>query len=474
MFSVLRKDFGRVEGVSEMPAENYYCPDNFFKKMTDLDSPKKNNDCYFYYYSTCAKGDNCTFRHEPSALGCETMCSFWKEGKCLNVHCNFRHMELRKNRKAIPCYWESQPVGCLKAHCPFLHQNPRPSDDSSIDHSNLSSVSDRSVSENMLNDQLNQQNERKVTAVDSLVVNFEEESDNESGPSNSPNKNGNRIVTVKTLEEIKLEKIHAEAAAYYSYFDQTHSSQVAEVGEDLRQRIFDRMILNKTLPERIVTLPQSEKPNMTFITTLNPPKRRLSNDELANILGDESLRKKPRIVFDREAENLEVTLSKKPAKVYYSLAHDPNRKVTRRKLPINSPNLSDIKIKTLAEIRAEKQARALNEINTEESDQEVTSTSMEENPVENNHKENSEKHTKNATLRKKIKLRRPVLDLASERNEEESDVLKNDQMDTSTELCDADNFSGKAIDEHLLLESDDDDESVTLKVEEELLNDFDD
>ncbi|XP_023013977.2 uncharacterized protein isoform X3 [Leptinotarsa decemlineata] len=430
MFSVLRKDFGRVEGVSEMPAENYYCPDNFFKKMTDLDSPKKNNDCYFYYYSTCAKGDNCTFRHEPSALGCETMCSFWKEGKCLNVHCNFRHMELRKNRKAIPCYWESQPVGCLKAHCPFLHQNPRPSDDSSIDHSNLSSVSDRSVSENMLNDQLNQQNERKVTAVDSLVVNFEE--------------------------------------------DQTHSSQVAEVGEDLRQRIFDRMILNKTLPERIVTLPQSEKPNMTFITTLNPPKRRLSNDELANILGDESLRKKPRIVFDREAENLEVTLSKKPAKVYYSLAHDPNRKVTRRKLPINSPNLSDIKIKTLAEIRAEKQARALNEINTEESDQEVTSTSMEENPVENNHKENSEKHTKNATLRKKIKLRRPVLDLASERNEEESDVLKNDQMDTSTELCDADNFSGKAIDEHLLLESDDDDESVTLKVEEELLNDFDD
>ncbi|XP_074038782.1 uncharacterized protein isoform X4 [Leptinotarsa decemlineata] len=408
MFSVLRKDFGRVEGVSEMPAENYYCPDNFFKKMTDLDSPKKNNDCYFYYYSTCAKGDNCTFRHEPSALGCETMCSFWKEGKCLNVHCNFRHMELRKNRKAIPCYWESQPVGCLKAHCPFLHQNPRPSDDSSIDHSNLSSVSDRSVSENMLNDQLNQQNERKVTAVDSLVVNFEEESDNESGPSNSPNKNGNRIVTVKTLEEIKLEKIHAEAAAYYSYF------------------------------------------------------------------GDESLRKKPRIVFDREAENLEVTLSKKPAKVYYSLAHDPNRKVTRRKLPINSPNLSDIKIKTLAEIRAEKQARALNEINTEESDQEVTSTSMEENPVENNHKENSEKHTKNATLRKKIKLRRPVLDLASERNEEESDVLKNDQMDTSTELCDADNFSGKAIDEHLLLESDDDDESVTLKVEEELLNDFDD
>lgn len=125
--------------------------------MTDLESPKKNNDCYFYYYSTCAKvnsflkmlpyvltifvifkGDSCTFRHEPSALGCETMCSFWKEGKCLNVHCNFRHMELRKNRKVIPCYWESQPVGCLKAHCPFLHQNPRPSDEVCVEKSNIS------------------------------------------------------------------------------------------------------------------------------------------------------------------------------------------------------------------------------------------------------------------------------------------------------------------------------------------------
>ena len=26
----------------------------------------------------------------------------------------------------IPCYWESQPSGCLKAHCPFLHSKPRP------------------------------------------------------------------------------------------------------------------------------------------------------------------------------------------------------------------------------------------------------------------------------------------------------------------------------------------------------------
>lgn len=32
----------------------------------------------------------------------------------------------QKNRKVIPCYWESQPGGCLKPHCPFLHQTSKP------------------------------------------------------------------------------------------------------------------------------------------------------------------------------------------------------------------------------------------------------------------------------------------------------------------------------------------------------------
>ncbi|KAI5639806.1 zinc-finger containing family domain-containing protein [Phthorimaea operculella] len=89
-----------------------------------MESPRKFNDCYFYYYSTCTKGDNCVFRHEPSALGCETMCSLWQQGKCLDKRCKLRHMELRKNRKQIPCYWENQPGGCRKKHCPFMHKNP--------------------------------------------------------------------------------------------------------------------------------------------------------------------------------------------------------------------------------------------------------------------------------------------------------------------------------------------------------------
>jgi Zinc-finger containing family len=40
------------------------------------------------------QGDGCPFRHEPSALGKETVCNFWKQGKCSRLHCNFRHMDV--------------------------------------------------------------------------------------------------------------------------------------------------------------------------------------------------------------------------------------------------------------------------------------------------------------------------------------------------------------------------------------------
>ena len=32
----------------------------------------------------------------------------------------------QRQRSHIPCYWETQPMGCLKPHCPFKHSKPRP------------------------------------------------------------------------------------------------------------------------------------------------------------------------------------------------------------------------------------------------------------------------------------------------------------------------------------------------------------
>ncbi|XP_072211959.1 zinc finger CCCH domain-containing protein 11A [Excalfactoria chinensis] len=86
---------------------------------------KKGDDCYFYFYSTCNKGDNCPFRHCEAALGNETICTLWKEGRCFRNVCRFRHMEIKKKRSEIPCFWENQPGGCQKSNCAFHHTKGR-------------------------------------------------------------------------------------------------------------------------------------------------------------------------------------------------------------------------------------------------------------------------------------------------------------------------------------------------------------
>ncbi|NWX46563.1 ZC11A protein, partial [Steatornis caripensis] len=83
------------------------------------------DDCYFYFYSTCNKGDSCSFRHCEAALGNETVCTLWQEGRCFRNICRFRHMEIDKKRSEIPCYWENQPVGCQKSNCAFHHAKGR-------------------------------------------------------------------------------------------------------------------------------------------------------------------------------------------------------------------------------------------------------------------------------------------------------------------------------------------------------------
>uniref|UniRef100_A0A8C6NB97 Uncharacterized protein n=1 Tax=Melopsittacus undulatus TaxID=13146 RepID=A0A8C6NB97_MELUD len=85
----------------------------------------KGDDCYFYFYSTCNKGDSCSFRHCEAALGNETVCTLWQEGRCFRNICRFRHMEIDKKRSEIPCYWENQPVGCQKSNCAFHHTKGR-------------------------------------------------------------------------------------------------------------------------------------------------------------------------------------------------------------------------------------------------------------------------------------------------------------------------------------------------------------
>lgn len=100
------------------------------------------DDCYFYYYSTCVKGEECPFRHQPEALGCEVVCEEWeKSRRCLKPVCRFRHMLIEERRSRTQCYWESQPSGCLKPFCPFLHTKPRPNEQTTASTTSVPTVS---------------------------------------------------------------------------------------------------------------------------------------------------------------------------------------------------------------------------------------------------------------------------------------------------------------------------------------------
>ncbi|XP_046920451.2 uncharacterized protein LOC124500424 [Dermatophagoides farinae] len=92
-----------------------------------MNTMDKNNDCYFYFYSTCTKEKNCPFRHCDLALGSEVVCELWRVGRCNDRNCPFRHMEPNIKRSTTQCWFETQPNGCRKPHCVFMHTKPRPS-----------------------------------------------------------------------------------------------------------------------------------------------------------------------------------------------------------------------------------------------------------------------------------------------------------------------------------------------------------
>lgn len=35
-------------------------------------------------------------------------------------------LQLPIDTSEVPCYWETQPTGCVKINCPYKHSKPRP------------------------------------------------------------------------------------------------------------------------------------------------------------------------------------------------------------------------------------------------------------------------------------------------------------------------------------------------------------
>lgn len=156
------------------------------------------------------------------------------------------------------------------------------------------------------------------------------ESDNESVPTSSPSKFLNRSIRVKTLEEIKLERIQAESAAYYSYpsIDSSLEPTVeTQEANDLRKRILKR--LNK-----------QPQPNTDFkILTLDEIRKRKLNSNSTDGSSDEEKTTKLRKTQPESIKSIKLSGIVK----------------------INTNSNTEIKIKTLAEIRAARREREAKE-----------------------------------------------------------------------------------------------------------------
>ncbi|XP_045686607.1 uncharacterized protein C12orf50 homolog isoform X1 [Phyllostomus hastatus] len=181
------------------------------------------NDCYFFFNSTCIKGSQCRFRHCKKALGSDTVCSLWREGKCLDPLCRFRHMEMQQNC-SISCFWETQPLGCVKISCIFYHSKPRninglflpPSSNNTLQKEIQDGTPPLTHSQEPLKPQENLSRPIRHPLV--LKTNFEEEEE-EGGEQNDASS-----VWTKTPEEIEEKRAIKEMCYKSGEYYRLHTS----------------------------------------------------------------------------------------------------------------------------------------------------------------------------------------------------------------------------------------------------------
>jgi len=94
--------------------------------MADRDE-KSLEDCYYFLYSNCRKGDECEYRHRPESKTNPVLCERWSQTKVCTQDCPLRHSyhHLKKKRTDDQCYWETQEGGCTRKFCEFRHRDPQ-------------------------------------------------------------------------------------------------------------------------------------------------------------------------------------------------------------------------------------------------------------------------------------------------------------------------------------------------------------
>lgn len=154
-------------------------------------------------------------------------------------------------------------------------------------------------------------------------------------------------------------------------------------------------------------------------------------------LGDESLRKKQKVIHHKDNSNLKIpALNKTVPESKTTVSHNESQgtKLKKNITQKQEPLVQDIKIKTLAEIRAERNARRggvlddkMQMITSEQDETEVSSTSTDENVQKSLHEETSKGQIIEGP-KKKIKLRRKL-----NVNEESMSIDKDEDVVTSNE-----------------------------------------
>ncbi|XP_047644559.1 uncharacterized protein C12orf50 homolog isoform X1 [Phacochoerus africanus] len=165
-------------------------------------------------------GSQCRFRHCEEALGSDTVCSLWREGKCLDPLCRFRHMEMQQNC-SISCFWETQPLGCVKISCIFYHSKPRninglflpPSSNITLQKETQEGISPPAQSQEPLKPQENIS--RPIHRPLVLKTNFEEEEEE------GDEQNDASSLWTKTPEEIEekraIKEMCYKSGEYYRF-----------------------------------------------------------------------------------------------------------------------------------------------------------------------------------------------------------------------------------------------------------------
>ncbi|XP_017292627.1 zinc finger CCCH domain-containing protein 11A isoform X2 [Kryptolebias marmoratus] len=398
------------------------------------------DDCYFFYYSTCSKGDSCPFRHCEAAMGNEIVCNLWQEGRCFRPVCKFRHMEITKNRKEIPCYWENQPAGCQKPHCAFLHEKSRyiegvfvPPDKSQskneeVQHEEpvLPPTPPQTITANpQLRGVIKTDTQEPVPSPTHppVVINpadddededdqfSEEGEENKTGPSpKKMSKSGDLLnFGVSTLEEIRLRKALKASMKKAGYPIQSAETSATKEKENIRS--FYRTTLSESTGS--LEFEETPKPRLSVTERLG---RKIPNTDFKN--GDKvPLKRRLGRVVDEEQPSV---LPQKALKTVRERLGSPAGLVAVTQLAeTEAPKAPEqIRIKTLEEIKQEKAAKSQNQKN---SSLDVTPNASKTNPTK------ATKFTKRGITVKVGKTFSEIL-RAKKKQQDEEEIKNADQV----------------------------------------------